>query len=81
MPQSRIDSLRVLFGLPLFLIDPNELLPFAGIFAKTIVSDPLKPGGKFRFATKAPNVFVSANESVLCEIVGQRDIATREVSQ
>ena len=73
--------MRVLFGLPLFFINPDKLLPFAGVFAKTIVSDPIKPGRKFRFASKTSNVFVGANEGVLREIVGKRDVAPSELAE
>ena len=81
MSQSRVHSLRVLFGLPLLLIDPNELFAFTSVFAKTIVGDPIKPGGKFCFTTKAPDVLVSAKERVLRQIVGQRDVAPSELAQ
>ena len=81
MSQSRVHSLRVLFGLPLLLIDPNELFAFTSVFAKTIVGDPIKPGVKFCFTTKAPDVLVSAKERVLRQIVGQRDVAPSELAQ
>jgi len=81
VPQSGIDSVRVLFGLPLLFIDPDELLSLPGVFAKTIVSDPIKPGGKLRFPAKGANFFVSANESVLRQIIGQGDIAAGELPQ
>ena len=81
VPQSGIDRLRVLFGLPLFFINPDEFLSFAGVFAKTIVGDPIKPGGKLRFTAKAANVFVSANKSVLRQIIGQGAVAAGELAQ
>ena len=79
--QCRIDRARIRFGLELSLIDPDEFLPFAGFFAKAIVGDSIKPGGKFRFATKTANVFVSAQESLLRQIIRCGNIAARKVAQ
>jgi hypothetical protein len=74
MPQTRIDSLRIVLRLQLRLIDADKLFAFARILAKTIVSDPVKPCGKSRFTAKAPDVLVSANKSFLREIVGQGNV-------
>src|SRR6478672_7374103 len=79
--QTRIDRLRVLFGLPLFFINPDEFLSFPRVFAKTIIGDAIQPGGKFRFATEGSNVFVSADKGVLRKIVGQRDVTASELAQ
>ena len=69
MAKSRIDGLRIVFGLQLSFIDANQLLSFAGFFAETIVGDPIKPGRKPGLAAKAAEVFVSAQKSLLREIV------------
>ena len=79
--QGGIDGLRILLSFQFCFIDSDELLPFAGFFAKTIIGDPIKPGGKFRFAPKAANVFVSAQEGFLGEVVGQGHVVARELSQ
>ena len=81
MSETRIDSLRILFGLPLFLINADKFLSLAGIFAKAVVGDPIKPGGKLRFAAKASNVSVSADECILSEIIGECDVAASKLAQ
>src|SRR5256885_13773108 len=81
MPETRIDGLRVLLSLPLLFIDANQLLAAACVLAKTIVRDSIKPGGEFRFAAEPADVFVSANKSVLSQIVGQGRVPTRELAQ
>src|SRR5437867_2545516 len=81
MPQCRIDSLRILLGLPLRFIDADQLLAAAGIFAKAIVGDPIKPGREARFAAKTANVFVGAEKRFLSKIVGQRDIGAGELPE
>ena len=57
-----------------FVVDPDELLPFARVFAKTIVGDPIKPGGKPRFPAKTADILVGPQESFLGKIVGQSDV-------
>ena len=81
MSQTGIDSLRVCFRLPLLFIDPDQLFPSPGVFAKTIIGDPIEPGGKTRFSTKAANVFVSANKRFLRQIIGQGEITAGELPQ
>ena len=73
--------MRILLGLPLLLVDADKFLSFTGIFPKAIVGDPVKPGGKLSFSAKTPNVFVSANESVLPQIIGQLQVAPGELAQ
>jgi hypothetical protein len=73
--------LRVLLGLPLFFIDSDQLLAAAGILAKTIVGDSIKPGRELRFATKRAEIFVGANEGILGQIVRKGKVAARELSQ
>jgi hypothetical protein len=65
----------------LFLINSDELLPASRVLAKAIVGNPIKPGGKFRFAAEAANVFVSTNKSVLRQIVGEGEIAAGKLAQ
>jgi hypothetical protein len=65
----------------LLLIDADELFPASCVLAKAIVGDPIKPGGKFRLAAEAANVFVSANKGVLGQIVGECEIAAGELAQ
>jgi hypothetical protein len=65
----------------LLCIDSDQLLPAAGILAKTIVGDSIKPGGEFRFAAEPADVFVSANKSVLGQIVRKRKVAAGELAQ
>jgi len=81
MSQTRIDSLRIMLCLQLLLIHADKLFAFARILAKTIVSNPIKPGGKSRFTAKTPNFFVSAKKSFLREIIGQGNISARELSK
>jgi hypothetical protein len=72
---------RIVFGLQLSFIDANELLPFARFFAETVVSNPVKPGRKTRFAPKAAEVFVSLEKRFLRQIVGQGDIGPDEIAE
>src|ERR1051325_7508743 len=81
LSQARVNSVRVLLGLPMFLIDTDQFLSFAGVLAKTIVGDSIKPGRKARLAAKTADVFVGADERLLGEIVGQRDIGASELAQ
>ena len=81
VPQSRVNRVGILFGLPLLFIDSDQFLSFAGIFAKAIVGDSIKPGRKLRFTAKAPNVPVSANKRVLGEIVRQLNITAGKLAQ
>ena len=62
-------------------IDPDEFFAFAGILREKLVGDAIKPGGKFRFASKTPNVFVSANESFLREIIRQFHVGPHQLAQ
>ena len=81
VPQTRIDSVRVLFSLPPFLVDPDQLLSLSRVFTKTIIGDPIKPCGKFRFTAKVPKILVSANERVLREIVCQGEVGAGKLAQ
>src|SRR2546430_12503862 len=81
MFQTRIDNLRVRLGLELRFIDPDQFLAAAGVFAKTIVGDAIKPGGKTRFAAKAADMFVSAQKCFLGQIVGQGNVGAGKLSK
>ena len=69
----------ILFALQSLFIDADELFAPPRVFAKTVIRDPVKPGGKTRFAAKAADIFISAQKSFLGEIIGQSDVATRKL--
>lgn len=81
MAESGIDGLRVVFGLQLSFIDANQLLSFPGLFAETIVGDPVKPGRETGLAAKAAKVFVSAQKGFLREIVRERNIGADQLAE
>jgi hypothetical protein len=81
MPQTSIDSLRIMLRLQLLLVHADKLLAAARVLAKTIVGNAVKPRGEARFAPKAADIFVSANKAFLREIVGERDICPGELPQ
>ena len=79
--QTRIGHLRIPLGLKLFLIDSDKLLASSCVFPKTIVSDAIKPGRETGFPTKAADVFICPQESVLGEVIRQRDIGAGKLAQ
>ena len=81
MAESGVGGLWVAFALQLSFIDANELFSFAGFFTETIVGDPVKPGGKTRFAAKAAKVLVGAEERFLGQIVRERNIGPNELPE
>ncbi len=81
MAESGIDGLRIVFRLQLSFIDANELLSFAGLFAETIVGDPIKPGRKPGLAAEAAEVFVSPQKGFLREIVRERNIGADQLAE
>jgi hypothetical protein len=81
LPQSGVDSVWVLFGLQNVLIDPDEFLSATGVLAKDIVGNPVEPGRKTSFSTKASNVLVSPDKRFLRKIVGQREVCPCELPQ
>jgi hypothetical protein len=81
MPQTGIDSLWIMLRLQLFVVHTDDLFAFAGVLAKTVVSNSVKPRGKPRFAAKTPDVLVRTNEGFLCEIVSQGNIGACELAQ
>jgi hypothetical protein len=81
VPQTGIDSLRIMLSLQLRLIHADKLFAFACILAKTVVSDSVKPCGKSRLTTKAADVLVHANKSFLRQIVGQGSVCVCKLSK
>ena len=79
--KSGIGRLRIIFSLQLSFINANKLLSFAGLFAKTVVSDPVKPRRKTRLSAKAAKILVSAQKRFLRQIVRERDIGADELAE
>src|SRR2546430_17205011 len=73
--------MRIRLGFELCLIDSDQFFALARYFAKAVVGDTIKPGGKFRFATKAADVLVSAQKRFLSEIVRQGDVVAHKLPQ
>ncbi len=81
MSQARIGHLGIAFGLKLFFIDSNKLFAAPCVFPETIVGNAIKPGRETGFTPKAPDVFICAQESVLGEVIRQRDIGAGKLAQ
>src|SRR5881394_2616475 len=81
MSQTRIDTRRILLGLPLLLIHADQLLATARVLAKTVVRDSIKPRGKSRFTPKVSNILVSSQKGFLCKVIGQSDVCAGELPQ
>jgi hypothetical protein len=81
MSQSGIDGLRIVFGFQLSFIDANQFLSFPRFFPETIVGNPVKPGGKTRFAAEAAQVFVGLEKRLLGEVVGQGDVRPDQLAE
>src|SRR2546423_1007376 len=81
MSQTRIDTQRVLLGLPPLLIHTHQLFASTRILAKAVVCDSVKPCGKSRFTAKASDILVSSEKSLLCKVIGQSDICAGELPQ
>ena len=79
--QSGVGRLWIMLSLQLSFINANELFSFAGFFTETIVGDPVEPGRKARFPTKAAEVFVGAQKRLLREIIRERDIGANELAE
>src|SRR4029453_19191829 len=79
--QTRIGQLGIPLGLKSFLIDSDKFFASPCIFPKTIVSNAIKPGRETGFATKAADVFICAQESVLGEVIRQSDIGAGKLAQ
>jgi len=79
--QGRVGGLWILLGREQFFVDSDQLLSFAGLLAETVIGDAIKPGGEFRFSPKAADVLVSAQKSLLSEVICQGQITSRELSE
>jgi hypothetical protein len=79
--QSGVGGLRIMLGFQLSFIDANELFSFAGLFAKTIVGNPVEPGREARFPAKTAEVLVSAQKRLLRKIVRERNIGPDELAE
>jgi len=79
--QTGIDSLWILFCLPLLLIHPNQFLATPSVLPKAIVRDSIEPCGKPRFTSKAADIFVSPEKSFLCEVICQSNVCTGKLPQ
>lgn len=79
--KSGIGGLRIMFSLQLSFIDANELLSFAGLFAETIVGDPVKPRRKTRFSAEAAEIPIGAQKGFLRQVVRERDIGADKLAQ
>ena len=79
--QTRIGHLGIPLGLKLFLIDSDKFLASPRVFPKTIVSNAIKPRRETGFTPKAADVFVCAQESVLSEVIRERDIGAGKLAQ
>ena len=79
--QTGIDSLGILFCLPLRLIHAHQLLATPCVLAKAIVRDSIKPCGKPRFTAKAADIFIGPEKSFLREVICQSDVCAGELTQ
>ena len=79
VPQTGIDSVRILFCLPLLLIHAHQFFAAPRVLAKAIVRDSIKPRGKSRFTAKAADVFGGSEKSFLCEVIRQSDVCAGEL--
>jgi hypothetical protein len=74
MSESGIDALRIMFRFKLSFIDANKFLSFPGFFPKTVIRDPVEPGGKTRLTPEAAKVFIGPEKGLLREVVRERNI-------
>ena len=81
MAESGIDGLRIIFRFQPSFIDANQFFSFPRFFPETIVGDPVKPGRKTRFATEAPEIFVSPQKGLLRQIVRERNVGADQLAQ
>ena|SRR6266566_3629335 len=73
--------MRIVLALQLLFVDPDELFPPPRVFSKTVICNPVKPGGEPRFAAKTADMFVGAQKSFLRQIIGKRNICARKLAQ
>jgi hypothetical protein len=81
LSQGGVNGARVLLGFENCLIDPDELFPAPRFLAEAIVGDAVKPGRKLRFTAEAPDVFEGFEEGFLAEVIGERGITARELTE
>ena len=81
LSQGGVNGARVELRFELCLINPDELLPFSRFLAEAIVGDAVEPGRKFRFAAEAPDVLEGFEEGFLGEIIGERGVTARELTE
>lgn len=76
-----VDGLGIVLGFELRFVDANQLLSPPRFFTENVVADAIEPGAEFRFAAKSADVFVSAEECFLGEIVGEGDIGADQLTK
>jgi hypothetical protein len=81
LSQGGVNGARVLLGFELCLVNSDELFSFPRFFAEAVVGDAVKPGRKLRFTAEAPDVLEGFEEGFLREIIGERGIAARELTE
>jgi hypothetical protein len=74
-------DLWIVLRLELLFIEPHKLLTATGVFSETVVGDTIEPRGKARFSAKTADVFVSAQESLLRQIICKSDICSGELTE
>ena len=79
--ETRIGHLGIVRGLQLLFIDSDKFLTPSRIFSKAIVGNAIKPSRETGFTAKAADVFVGPQESVLCEVIGERDVRSGELAK
>ncbi len=68
-------------GFELGFINADKLFSFTRVFAEAVVSDAIEPGGKFRFTTKAADVFKGLEKRFLSEVIGERGIGAGKLTK
>ena len=81
MSKTRVNRLRIMFAFKLSFIDANQFLSFPSFLPETIISDPVKPGRKTRFAAEAAEISVSPQKCLLGEIVGQGNVRAHQLPE
>ena len=81
LSQAGVNRAGVLLGFENCFIDADELLPAPRFLAEAIVGDAVEPGRKLCFPAEAPDVFEGFEEGFLAEIIGERGITARELTE
>jgi len=71
----------IVLVLQLLFVDPDELFPPPSVFPKTVICNPVKPGGKARFAAETADISVGANKSLLGKIIGESGVRAGKLAQ